>query len=106
MPITSNRFINHTEVEKAIEEVIPQLGPDVVHVAYNLGEELEWRSRIFFRVVLTNAVSVEGRLGEVARRISTTVFDQLKPQENWGLFPYFSFRSEAEHLQRPDPQWA
>ena len=71
MPITSNRFINHTEVAKAIEEVIPKLGPDVVHVAYNLGEDWNGDPGIFFRIVLTNAVSVEGKLGEVARRIST-----------------------------------
>ncbi len=97
--------MNYTEVDEAIGKVIPNLGPDVVHVAYNFGEDWAGDPGIFFRIVLTNAASKAGKIGEAAQRISTRVFEELQPQENWGLFPYFNYRSQAEHKRRPDPLW-
>jgi hypothetical protein len=105
MAIVSRSFVNYTEVNQAIDQVILNLGPEVVHVAYNLGEDWNGDPGIFFRIVLTDAASKEGKIGKVAARIQKKVFDELQPQENWGLFPYFSFRSNAEHRARPDPQW-
>jgi hypothetical protein len=106
MALAARGFVNYTEVEQEIGKVIRNLGPDVVHVAYNFGEDWTGDPGIFFRIVLTNEASQEGKIGEVAQRISTQVFDELRPQENWGLFPFFNFRSQADQDRRPDPLWA
>jgi len=98
MALAARGFVNYTEVEQAI-------GPEVVHVAYKLNEDWTGDPGIFFRIVLINAASEEGRIGEIAQRISTQVFDESRPQENWGLFPFFNFRSEADQERRPDPLW-
>jgi hypothetical protein len=29
----------------------------------------------------------------------------MRPYENWGLLPYFSFRSKSEQEKRNDPEW-
>jgi hypothetical protein len=41
----------------------------------------------------------------VTDRIGTIVFDEVRPLENWGLLPYFSFRSKSEQEKRNDPEW-
>jgi hypothetical protein len=30
----------------------------------------------------------------------------LRPYENWGLTPYFSFRSQSEQAMRSDLAWS
>jgi hypothetical protein len=43
-------------------------------------------------------------LAEVTGRITGTLFEELHPYENWGLVPYFAFRSFSEE---PTPgEWA
>jgi hypothetical protein len=51
------------------------------------------------------AASREDRLADVTRRIST-ILDEIRPQENWGLLSYFSFRSKSEQEELNDPDWA
>jgi len=106
MALAARGFVNYTEVEQAIGQVIRNLGPEVVHVAYGFGEDWAGDPGIFFHIVLTDEASQENRIGQVGQRIRTQVFDELQPQENWGLFPYFSFRSETDQERRPDPTWS
>ncbi len=61
---------------------------------------------IFFRIVLTDAASREDRLAEVAGRAASTLSNSIRPMENWGLTPYFSFRSFSEQSIRNDPEWS
>ena len=53
-----------------------------------------------FRIVITDAASRKEVLGEVTSRIRQFLIDELAPIENWGLFPYFSFRNQSEQAQR------
>jgi hypothetical protein len=91
-----------SELDQAVKRVVRKLRPDAVRVAHVVGIDSTGEPAIFFQVVLSNEASSEGRIGDVARRISTTIFNELRPQENWKLFPYFSFRSQAEEASRSD----
>jgi hypothetical protein len=71
---------------------------------YSLGTDSTGEPSIF-RIVLTDAASREDKLAEVTSRIST-ILDQIRPQENWGLLSYFSFRSKSEQEELNDPDWA
>ncbi len=42
---------------------------------------------------------------EIGRRVEEVVLEETRPFDNWGLFPYFSVRSELEPLSN-DPGWA
>ena len=78
----------------------------VVRVNYNLGTDSTGEPSIFFRIVLTDAASKEDKLAQVTDRIAMILFDGVRPHENWGLLPYFSFRSKSEQEELNDPDWA
>lgn len=61
---------------------------------------------MFFRIVLSDAASREDTLADVTGNIATILFDEIRPYENWGLIPYFSFRSKSEQAKRNEPEWA
>lgn len=101
------RYIDTTEVEKAVDAFIKTLGPEVVRVRYNIGEDWTGDPVLYFRVLLAvDASSQEREFLTTAKRIEKTFFESLKPLENWGLFPHVSFRSNAEQSHHDDPEWA
>jgi len=106
MAMVPTGFVHQTQLAKEIADAIPKLGKDAVRVRYSIGSDSTGEPSIFFRIVLTDAASREQRLAEVTDRITTILFDEIRPYEDWGLLPYFSFRSKSEQDQRNDPEWA
>jgi hypothetical protein len=99
-------FVHQTQLANEIEKAKRKLGKEAVRVNYSLGTDSTGESSIFFRIVLTDAASREDKLAEVTGRIAKALFDEVRPYENWGLLPYFSFRSKSEQEERNDPEWA
>ena len=99
-------LVHQTQLANEIAKSIRKLGKDVVRVNYSLGTDSTGEPSIFFRIVLTDAASREDKLAEVTGRIESILFDEIRPYENWGLLPYFSFRSKSEQQKRNDPEWA
>ena len=99
-------YVNQAELKQAIESIRPDLGPEVANLYYNLGEDWTGDSSVFFRIVLTDSASREETLAEVTGQIASSLFDDLRPYENWGLTPYFTFRSQSEQSKRNDPDWS
>ena len=100
-------YINQTEVEKAIDQFIGTLGPEVARVRYNIGEDWSGDTSLYFRVVLADSVSGDiTTFVDTAAGIRKAFFERLQPLENWGLFPYINFRSSAEQAELNDPKWA
>jgi hypothetical protein len=101
-------YFNQTEIAEAVEKVIKTLGPEVVRVRYNVGEDWTGDPALYFRVVLADsAVDVRDldSIGRVTERIRRPFFDQLQPLARWGLFPHFNFRTLSEEDQLKDPKW-
>jgi len=99
-------FVHQTHLADEITKAIRKLGREAVRINYSLGTDSTGEPAIFFRVVLTDAASRESRLAEVTGRIATILSDEIRPHENWGLLPYFTFRSKSEQDKRNDPEWA
>jgi hypothetical protein len=100
-------FINETEVAKAVDQVIANLGPEVVRVRYNIGEDWSGDPALYFRIVLADSVAVDRKtFVDTAERVRATIWKELQSLENWGLFPHVRFRSNAENAQLSDPKWA
>ena len=100
-------FVNQTELRDSVDAAKRRLSPDeVVRVAYSVGNDSTDEPGIFFRIVLTDAASREECLGDVTRRVESVLIDSIRPLENWGLFPYFSYRSFSEQSPRNDPEWS
>jgi hypothetical protein len=105
MPMVPSGFVNQAQLSNEITRAIRKLGKEVVRVNYSLGTDSSGEPSIFFRIVLSDAAGREDILADVTGRIVKIVFDEIRPHENWGLFPYFSFRSKSEQASRNDPEW-
>jgi hypothetical protein len=104
---TPTGFVHQTQLASVVDEAIRKLGRDTVRVRYNLGTDSSGDPSLFFRIVLSDAAARrEDRLTDVTGRIETILFQQIRPYENWGLIPYFSYRSKSEQDKRSDPDWA
>ncbi len=100
-------FVRQEQIAAEIQDAIRKLPADeVAHVAYSITPESTGDPAIYFRVLLTDAASSEENLGDVAGRVEATLFNTLHPLENWGLIPYFNFRSQSEQRKRYDPEWS
>ena len=100
-------FVNQAQLAQSVDAAIRSLNPqEVVHVAYSIGHDSTDDPAIFFRTVLTDAASREESLADVTGRVASTLFNSIRPIENWGLTPYFSFRSFSEQRNRNDREWS
>lgn len=106
MPRVPTGFVHQAQLASEIAKARRKLGKEAVRVNYSLGMDSTGEPSIFFRIVLTDAASREEKLADVTGRIATILFDEIRPYENWGLLPYFSFRSKTEQAKRNDPEWA
>ena len=100
MAVIHSGYITQEKIAAEIELAKQKLGPEVVRIRYNTGSNHWDDPAIFFRVVLSDAAAKEEILGKVSQKIIWFFFDELHPIENWGLRPYFSFRSQSEQAER------
>ena len=101
-----DRFCHQTQLTDKVAEAIRKLPEEAVRVTYAFGTDSTGEPSIYFRIVLTDGASREEKLADVTAKITTILFDELRPYENWGLLPYFTFRSKSEQEKRNDPEWA
>src|SRR5258708_37442028 len=89
------------EIDAAIQRAHQALGPDVVRIRYEIGEDWSGQWAIFFRVVLTDDAA-RRRLRDVAAKVVRELERQLD-FPGIGVDPYHNFRSESEQetLQEP-----
>ena len=99
-------YVNQKQLASDVERAKQRLGPEVVRVTHSVGADTSGEPSIFFRIVLTDSASDEETLADVTGQISGILFEELRPYENWGLRPYFSFRSQSEQANRDDLAWA
>ena len=92
------------EIDAAIDRVRQIVGPDVVRIRYEIGEDWSGQWAIFFRVVLTDDVA-RRRLRDVATKVIWELSRQLD-FPGMGVFPYHNFRSESEQATLQEPAWA
>ncbi len=97
-------FVHQAQVADAVHQAARTLGPEVVRLKHAIGADTSGDPAIFFRIVLADWAVDEKILADVSGKIMTTLFDELRPYENWGLAPYFSFRSNSE--QSTEPEWS
>lgn len=95
---------NHAEIDAAIERVRTILGPDVVRIRYEIGEDWSGEPAVFFRVVLTDEAA-RHRLRDVGTKVVWELSRQLDFPA-MGLFPYHNFRSQSEQESLREPAWA
>lgn len=100
-------YINQEKLAAEIELINQKFSQEIVRLRYSIRPNMWDDPAIYFRIVLTDSSTQEEIYSEVTEKIVTFVFDELNPIENWGLRPYFNFRSESEQADREglDPTW-
>src|ERR1700687_2131278 len=92
------------EIDAAIQRVQQSIGPDVVRIRYEIGEDWSGQWAIFFRVVLSDDAA-KHRLREAATNVEERLAGRLDFQA-LGVFPYHNFRSESEQETLREEAWA
>lgn len=106
MAVLPSGFVHQSQLDSEIRNAIHKLGPEAVHVTYRVGADSTGEPSLYFRVVIDDDAAREDLLLDTTGRISKLLLDELRPIENWGLHPYFNFRSFADHRRRNDPAWS
>jgi hypothetical protein len=92
------------EIEAAIARVQQSIGPDVVRIRHEIGEDWSGQWAIFFRIVLTDDAALH-RLRDVGTKAVWELARQLD-FPGMGVFPYHNFRSVSEQSMLQEPAWA
>jgi hypothetical protein len=92
-------FAQQAQFQAAIARAAQQLRPHVVDVIPTLGNDWSGEPAVFFMVILSNQSSQRDQLLRVTNQVSNAMVQMVQPLEQWGVLPYFNFRSEAEQAK-------
>ena len=92
-------FAQQAQFFNAVARAVNQLGPQILSVTPTLGTDWSGEPAVFFLVVLADAVSRGDELLNATNQASTELVEQLQPLEEWGVIPYFNYRSQSEQAK-------
>lgn len=73
--------------------------PGVVNLRYSVDNDWSGDPAIFFRITLSDDAARREVLSQTSRRVMDFITQRLDPFGQWGLIPYFSFRSQSEQAK-------
>jgi hypothetical protein len=76
-----------------------------VPLRYTLREDWSGDPAIFFRVLLSDRASRRDELHKATEQMEDAIMLRLEPLEQWGVLPYFSYRSQAEQAVLQEAPW-
>jgi hypothetical protein len=72
------------------------LPPGVVNLRFAIENDWSGEPAIFFRITLSDEAARREVLSQTSRRVRDLIKQRLDPIGQWGLIPYFNFRSQSE----------
>lgn len=99
MAYVPTAFAQQAQFQAAVSRTAQQLRPNVVDIITTLGNDWSGEPAAFFMVILSNAASQRDQLLRVTNQVSNAIVQMVQPLEQWGVLPYFNFRSEAEQAR-------
>ena len=92
-------FAQQAQFRAAVNRAVQLLRPHVIDLSFTLGNDWSGEPAVFFMVILSNAASQRDRLLRITNQVSNAIVQLVQPLEQWGVLPYFNFRSEAEQAK-------
>lgn len=89
-----------------MQKVEQQLKGDVVSIRHTLDYDSTGEPAVYLRIVVPDELLVQNRLLATTRHIEFAIEQELQPQDRWGVYPYYRFRSESEQRIMREPAWA
>jgi hypothetical protein len=99
-------FAQQARFYAAVARATQRLGPHILSVTPTLASDWSGEPAAFFTVVLSDAASRRDQLLKVTNQVSNAIVQQVQPLEEWGVLPYFNFRSESEQARISQPSLA
>jgi hypothetical protein len=84
-----------TELIKHLNTLEP-FPSGVVNLRYTVDNDWSGDPAIFFWITLSDEAARPAVLSGNSRRIMEFITQRLEPMSQWGLIPYFNFRSQSE----------
>jgi hypothetical protein len=95
-----------SELTKRLNQLAHVEMPGVVKWRYNLENDWSGDPAIFFWVTLTDDASRRENLRRATAAFTNTINQHVDLLNDWGLIPYFNFRSESEQAKLNDEDYA
>ncbi|MGA3079332.1 MAG: hypothetical protein ABSG56_37340 [Bryobacteraceae bacterium] len=92
-------FAQQPLFQAAVGRAALRLAPQVVDIIPTLGNDWRGEPAVFFMVILVDAASRRDQLLKVTNQASAFIAQHVQPLEEWGVLPYFNFRSQSEQAR-------
>lgn len=99
-------FAQPARFRAAVDRAARRLAPHVVSIIPTLGNDWSGEPAVFFMVILSDAASLRDQLLNISNRVEQAIVQQVQPLEQWGVLPYFNFRSKSEQAKLDQPTLA
>ena len=96
-------FAKQARFQAAVARAAQRLAPHVVNIIPTLGNAWSGEPAVFFMVILADAATRREQLLNITNLVSETIVQQVQPLEQWGVLPYFNFRSQSEQAKLNEP---
>lgn len=94
------------DLQTELNGIMPKPSPGVVKWRYAFGSDWSGDPAIFFWVTLTDDASKKADLSKATASFRKAITDRIDFLNDWGLIPYFNFRSESEQAKLKDEVYA
>jgi hypothetical protein len=84
-----------TELSEHLNALAP-FPAGVVNLRYTVENDWSGDPAIFFWITISDESARPPILSQTSRRITDFITQRLDPAGQWGLIPYFNFRSQSE----------
>jgi hypothetical protein len=96
-------FAQQSQFLAAVDKAVSALS--VISITPSLGMDWNGESAVFFQVVLGDGTP-RSQLLDLTKQISRAIVQRVQPLEEWGVIPYFDFRTESEQARIKEVTWA
>src|SRR5579871_4395699 len=94
--ILPKAYVQQAEFAADLIAVEEQLRPSVVRIRYTFGDDWSGKPAVFFNVVLADFAAARDRLLDAMTQVTAAIIEQMDTEQQWGVLPYFNFRSQSE----------
>jgi hypothetical protein len=97
MPFLPRGVARPADLIKHLNALAPL--PGVVNLRHTVENDWSGDPAIFFWITLSDEAAHPAILPQTTRHIINVITQQLDPAGQWGLIPYFNFRSRSEQAK-------
>ncbi|MGO9262996.1 MAG: hypothetical protein ACLQU1_42970 [Bryobacteraceae bacterium] len=106
--ILTRAFLHAREFAEAVEKVEQKLreSGSVIRIRHELDYDSTGDPAVYFRIVMPDSSLTKDKLLRATDDVANALVEDLDLPEQWGVYPYFRFRSQSEQEKMQELSWA